>query len=89
MNDEKRTNVGAVLSSAGLGAGAEARSRLTDVKRGDAVALYRRGGGVLQRWVVGRCTATRIEVDDKQYVRRTGYAVGAPRDAWRGPSEWV
>ena len=71
-----------------VGPGAEAcRMTLADVKKGDAVALYRRGGGV-QRWQVERCTATRITVDDKQYTRK-GYAVGAPRDAWRGPSEWV
>ena len=79
-------NVG---SMEGLGAASEARLTLADVRPGDAVALYRRSGGILQRWVVGRCTATRIEVDDKQYVRRTGYAVGAARDSWRGPHEWV
>ena len=72
-----------------LGAGAEARRMtLAEVKRGDAVALYRRGGGVLQRRQIERCTATRITVDGKQYTRK-GYAVGAPRDAWRGPNEWV
>lgn len=79
-------NVG---SNDALGAEVGARrTTLADVKQGDAVALYRRGGGVLQRWQVGRCTASRITVDDRQYTRR-GYAVGAPKDAWRGPSEWI
>jgi hypothetical protein len=78
-----------VLSSEGLGAASEARKMtLADLKKGDAVALYRRGGGVLQRWQVARCTATRITVDDKQYTRK-GYAVGAARDSWRGPNEWI
>ena len=73
----------------GLGAASEAwRMTLADVKKGDAVALYRRGGGVLQRWQVERCTATRITVDDKQYTRK-GYAVGAARDSWRVPNEWI
>ena len=74
--------------SEGLGAGAEARKpTLATVRQGDMMALYRRGG-VLQRWQAGRCTTTRITVDDKQYTRK-GYVVGAPRDVWRGPSEWI
>ena len=72
-----------------LGAVAEARKpTLADLRQGDMVALYRRGGGVLQRCQAGRCTATRITVDDKQYTRK-GYAVGVPRDAWRVPNEWI
>ena len=79
----------ALKSNEGLGAASEARRMtLADVKKGDAVALYRRGGGVLQRWQVERCTATRITVDDRQYTRK-GYAVGAARDSWRGPNEWI
>ena len=78
-----------LASTEGLGAGAEARKpTLATLRQGDMVALYRRGGGVLQRWQVGRCTATRITVDGKQYTRK-GYAVGAPRDVWRGPNEWI
>jgi hypothetical protein len=73
----------------GLGAAPETRRvTLAEAKKGDAVALYRRCGGVLQRWQIARCTATRITVDDKQYTRK-GCAVGEARDSWRGPSEWV
>ena len=79
-------NVGS-MEGLGVGAGAP-RLTLADVKKGDTVALYRRGGGVLKRLVAGRCTATRIEVDGRQYTRR-GYCVGAPKDAWRGPNEWI
>ena len=52
------------------------------------MALYRRGGSVLQRWQASRCTATRITVDDKQYTRK-GYAVGAPRDSWQRAADFV
>lgn len=78
-----------VRLSEGLGAASEARNpTLATVQQGDMLALYRRGGGVLQRWQAGRCTTTRITVDDKQYTRK-GYAVGAARDSWRGPNEWI
>lgn len=88
MQDDAPTPMD-VGSHAGLGAGAGAREpTLATVRQGDMLALYRRGGAVLQRWQAGRCTATRITVDDKQYTRK-GYAVGAPRDVWRGPSEWI
>ena len=85
-NDSLPANVG---SNDGLGDGAETRQQtLADVRQGDALALYRHGGGLLQRWQAGQCTATRITVGDKQYTRK-GYAVGAPKDSWRGPSEWI
>jgi hypothetical protein len=87
-NQQPPTPLG-VSSSEGLGAGAETRKpTLATLRRGDMVALYRRGGNSLQRWQVGRCTATRVEVDGKQYTRK-GYVVGAPRDVWRGPNEWI
>ena len=87
MNEEATpANVG---SMEGLGDGVESRQpTLAEVKQGDMLALYRRGGSVLQRWPAGRCSTTRITVDEKQYTRR-GYAVGAPKDVWRGPSEWI
>ncbi len=88
MTDKVAGPDGSALSE-GLGAGAGARKPTLDtVRQGDMLALYRMGGGVLQRRPAGRCTATRITVDDKQYTRK-GYAVGAPRDVWRGPSEWI
>ena len=86
---EQHDQPGAVVSSEGLGAGAEARKpTLEALRKGTMVALYRRGGSVLQRWQASRCTATRITVDDKQYTRK-GYAVGAPRDSWQRAADFV
>ena len=80
-------DVGESVSNEGLDATAEARKpTLATLRQGDMVAIYRHGGKALQRRQVGRCTATRVTVDGKQYTRK-GYAVGAPpRYVWR---EWI
>ena len=62
--------------------------KLSDVKQGDLLALYFKGGSMLNKWPAQRCTKTRITVQDKQYTRR-GYVVGVPNDGWRGPDAWI
>jgi hypothetical protein len=55
---------------------------LSALKIGDDVAIYQRSGTIICRSRVTSTTPTRVTVDGKQYLRRTGSTVGLSHSSW-------